>query len=157
MEPFVTTPVRRMKIVETLAKAGIRTGVSLAPIVPGLNDDHLGEVLEAARDAGASYAFFVLLRLPGAVKDVFEKALREKLPLRAEKVLRRMREAHSGKLYDSTYGARQRGNGEYARMIEALFERTARRCGLLADEAETYAAVSTFRRPDRTGQTSFDF
>ena len=157
MEPYVTTPQRRMKTVETLAKAGIRVGVSVAPIVPGLNDDHLGDLLQAAANAGATYAFFTLLRLPGAVKDVFEKALREKLPLRADKVLRRMREAHGGKLYDSTYGVRQRGNGEYARTIEALFDRTAKRYGLHADAEETFAAPSTFRRPDRSGQTSFGF
>ena len=157
MEPTVTTPERRMKIVETLAKAGIPTGVSVSPIVPGLNDDHLGDVLERARDAGAQHAFYVLLRLPGPVKDVFEKALREKLPLRAEKVLRRLREAHDGKLYDATFGARGRGHGVYADTIRMLFERTAKRCGLNADELTQYVAPSTFRRPSKQGQTSFGF
>ena len=157
MEPTVTTPERRMKIIETLAKAGIPTGVSVSPIVPGLNDDHLGDVLERARDAGAHHAFYVLLRLPGPVKDVFEKALREKLPLRAEKVLRRLREAHDGKLYDASFGARGRGHGVYADTIRMLFERTAKRCGLSADELTQYVAPSTFRRPSKHGQTSFGF
>lgn len=157
MEPMVTTPVRRMKIVETLAKAGIPVGVSVSPIVPGLNDDHLGDVLEHARDAGARHAFYVLLRLPGAVKAVFEKALREKLPLRAEKVLRRLREAHNGKLYDASFGSRGRGEGVYADTIRMLFERTAKRCGMNADEMTHYLAPSTFRRPSKHGQTSFGF
>ncbi len=157
MEPTVTPPERRMKIIETLAKAGIPTGISVSPIVPGLNDDHLGEVLERARDAGAQHAFYVLLRLPGPVKDVFERALREKLPLRAEKVLRRLREAHDGKLYDASFGARGRGHGVYADTIRMLFERTAKRCGLSADELTQYVAPSTFRRPSKHGQTSFDF
>lgn len=157
LEPMVTTPERRMKIVEALAKAGIRVGVSVSPIVPGLNDDHLGDVLDRARDAGATHAFYVLLRLPGAVKDVFEKALREKLPLRAEKVLRRMREAHGGKVYDSTYGVRQSGGGVYAEMIRALFKRIATRNGLSADELDAYAAPRTFARPDTRVQTSFRF
>jgi DNA repair photolyase len=157
LEPMVTTPERRMKIVETLAKAGIPVGVSISPIVPGLNDDHLGDVLERARDAGARHAFYVLLRLPGAVAVVFEKGLREKLPLRAEKVLRRLREAHGGKLYDSSYGARGRGEGVYADTIRALFERTAKRCGMNADEMLNYTAPSTFRRPPKAGQTSFGF
>ena len=157
MEPMVTTPERRMKIIETLAKAGIPVGISVSPIVPGLNDDHLGDVLERARDAGARHAFYVLLRLPGAVKDVFETALRDALPLRAEKVLRRLREAHGGKLYDSTYGARGRGDGVYADAIRMLFERTTKRCGLSADEMTTYAAPSTFRRPSIPGQGSFGF
>jgi DNA repair photolyase len=156
LEPMVTTPQRRMKIVETLAKAGIPVGVSVSPIVPGLNDEHLGDVLEAARDAGARHAFYVLLRLPGAVAVVFEQALRTHLPLRAEKVLRRLREAHGGKLYQSTFGHRGRGDGAYAEMIRVLFERTAKRCGLVPDEM-LYEAASTFRRPARAGQMTFDF
>jgi len=157
MEPWVTTPQRRMRIVETLAKAGIPVGVSVSPIVPGLNDEHLGEVLRAASEAGAKHAFYVLLRLPGAVKDVFQERIRQNLPLRAEKVLRRMREAHGGKLYDSTYGARQTGGGQYAEMIGALFERTARRYGLVHDEMNRYDTPATFRRPEKSGQTSFGF
>jgi DNA repair photolyase len=157
LEPTVTTPERRMKIVEMLAKAGVPVGVSVSPIVPGLNDEHLGDVLERAADAGARHAFYVLIRLPGPVKDVFERALRERLPLRAEKVLRRIREAHGGKLYDSTFGARSRGQGPYAETIRLLFERTAKAHGLLADEMLQYAAPSTFRRPPKNGQTSFGF
>jgi DNA repair photolyase len=160
MEPFVTTPARRMKIVETLAKAGLDVGVSVSPIVPGLNDEDIGDVLRAARDAGASHAFFVLLRLPGAVKEVFEQALRTKLPLRADKVLRRLREAYGGKLYDSRWGVRGAGSGVYADAIAALFDQTARRYGLRSDERVTWSRPDTFTRPDRAarhGQTSFDF
>lgn len=158
MEPMVTTPERRLKIVETLANAGIQVGVSVSPIVPGLNDDHLGDVLERASEAGARHAFYVLLRLPGAVKEVFEQALRQKLPLRAEKVLRRLREAHGGKLYDSTFGSRGRGEGVYADTIRMLFERTAKRHGLNADEMSHYTTPSTFQRPLAKGaQTSFGF
>jgi DNA repair photolyase len=167
MEPYVTTPQRRMKIIETLAKAGVRVGVSVAPIVPGLNDEDIGDVLSAAHDAGASHAFFVLLRLPGAVKEVFETALRTKLPLRAEKVLRRLREAHGGKLYDSRFGMRGAGSGAYAEAIHALFTRTAKRYGLRPDEMEMDKAwrdgetrPTAFARPDKAakcGQTSFGF
>ncbi|HSO38820.1 MAG TPA: PA0069 family radical SAM protein [Labilithrix sp.] len=160
IEPFVTTPARRMKIIETLAKAGVRVGVSVSPIVPGLNDEDIGDVLKAASDAGATHAFFVLLRLPGAVKDVFEASLRKNLPLRAEKVLRKLREAHGGKLYDSRFGTRGSGTGVYAEMIAALFDRMARRHGLRADEMEQWDYADTFKRPDRAakdGQTSFGF
>ena len=91
------------------------------------------------------------------MKDVFEERLRQNLPLRAEKVLRRMREAHGGKLYDSSYGTRQTGNGQYAQMIAALFERTAKRYGLIHDEMRRHDVAATFIRPDRSGQTSFGF
>lgn len=161
MEPFVTTPARRMAIVERLAKAGVPVGVSISPIVPGLNDEDIGDVMKAASDAGARHAFFVLLRLPGAVKDVFETALRDKLPLRAEKVLRRMREAHSGKLYDSRWGVRGRGQGVHADAIQTLFDRLATRHGLHHGESQGDAdEAATFERPDRAaknGQTSFGF
>lgn len=155
MEPVVTTPERRMKIVETLAKAGVRVGVSVSPIVPGLNDDHLGDVLERARDAGATHAFYVLLRLPGSVREVFEGALRARLPLRAEKVLRRLREAHGGEVYDARYGLRGRGEGVYADTLRMLFTRTAARFGLRPEMQPEGA--STFRRPAKHGQTAFDF
>ena len=168
MEPFVTTPARRMKIIETLAKAGVPVGISVSPIVPGLNDEDIGEVLERAADAGASHAFFVLLRLPGAVKDVFEKSLREKLPLRAEKVFRRLREAHDGKLYDSAFGKRGRGDSVYAKTIDALFTRTAVKLGLKEPGAtsNSYEEMlsgagpeppTSFVRPNRSPQTSFGF
>lgn len=160
MEPWVTTPARRLKTIETLAKAGIPVAVSVSPIVPGLNDEQLGAVLEAARDAGASHAFFVILRLPGSVKEVFEAALREHLPLRAEKVLRRMREIHGGKLYDARFGARQRGEGVFSDAIHALFDKTAKRLGLCTDEMGAPLGdetPSTFRRPDRSSQCSFGF
>lgn len=160
LEPSVTTPERRMKIVETLAKAGINVGVSVSPIVPGLNDDHLGDVLERAANAGAKHAFYVLLRLPGAVREVFETALRTHLPLRAEKVLRRLREAHGGKVYNASFATRMQGEGVYADMIRKLFERTARHHGLNPDEMTWYTTPATFARPapaKKGTQTSFGF
>ncbi len=157
MEPFVTTPARRMKIIETLARAGVPVGVSISPIIPGLNDEAIGEILEAAKDAGATHAFCVMLRLPGSVKTVFEERLRAKLPLRAEKVLRRVREMSGGKLYDPRWGARGHGEGVYAEAIHSLFSRTAKRLGLEDSEQERAVAPSTFRRPSRQGQTSFGF
>jgi DNA repair photolyase len=157
IEPMVTTPLRRLKIIETLAKAGIKVGVSISPIVPGLNDEHVGDVIARASDAGATHAFYVLLRLPGPVKEVFETRLRAALPLRAEKVFRRLREAHDGKVYDSTFGKRGRGAGPYADTFRQLFERAVKKHGLNADEMSHYETASTFRRPPKNGQTSFGF
>ena len=169
IEPYVTTPQRRMKIVEMLAKAGVPVGVSVSPIVPGLNDQDIGDVLEAASNAGAKHAFYVLLRLPGAVKEVFETSLRKNLPLRADKVLRRLREAHGGKLYNSQYGVRGSGEGVYAQTIASLFERLAKRHGLRHDEMDEMKdpPPDTFERPAsvspamaraaKNGQTSFGF
>jgi DNA repair photolyase len=148
MEPFVTTPARRMRVVERLARAGLRVGVMVAPIIPGLNDEDMGDVLRAARDAGAVWAGNVLLRLPGPVKQVFEERLRTCLPLRADRVMRRIRETRGGKTYDARFEVRGKGEGVYADAIQGLFDQTAKALGLA-----THAAVTerenppSFRRP----------
>jgi DNA repair photolyase len=152
MEPYVATPQRRLRTVETLAKAGITVGVSLAPIIPGLNDEDIPRVLEAARNAGASSAFYTLLRLPGPVKDVFEERLRAKLPLRAERVLHRIRETRGGELSDARFQHRMRGEGLYAQTLKQLFKTAARKAGFPSASAEMEIeddAPTTFRRPER--------
>lgn len=152
IEPWVATPQRRIKALERLAKAGISVGVMVAPIIPGLNDEDMPRVLEAARGAGATHAGFVLLRLPGSVKAVFEERVRTAFPLRAEKILNRIRETRGGKLYDSRFGHRQVGEGEYAEMIGTLFEMQKRRLGY-PEWRHDDDGPSTFKRPPpRKGQ-----
>jgi DNA repair photolyase len=155
VEPFVATPVRRTHIIEKLAKAGVCVGVNVAPIIPGLNDDQIGDVLKAARDAGASYAGSVLLRLPGPVKEVFEARIRAALPLRAERVLRRIRETRGGKMYDPRFGTRGTGEGVYAEAIASLFTKTAERLGLRASgmgSGREPPEETTFQRPVKPGK-----
>jgi DNA repair photolyase len=112
-------------------------------------------VLERAAAAGATWAGWVLLRLPGAVKQVFEDRVRVALPLAADKILHRIRETRGGdKLYDARFGTRGRGEGPYAEMLQTMFEATVRRLGLnqrsrdtkMFDEAD---APTTFSRPAR--------
>jgi DNA repair photolyase len=146
IEPFVTTPGRRIRTIERLARAGVPVGVMVAPIIPGLNDEDLGEVLRAARDAGATRAGSVLLRLPGPVKEVFETRLRASLPLRAERVLHLIRETRGGKMNDSRFGVRGKGEGPYAEAIMRLFEQTAQKLGFETGRRMN-SAPSTFRRP----------
>jgi DNA repair photolyase len=129
IEPYVPTPARRLRIIETLARAGLSVGVNVAPIIPGLNDQDIPKILTAAREAGATRAGTVLLRLPGSVKAVFEERLRATLPLSAERVLHRIRETRGGQLYDGRFGIRGRGEGQYAEMIRSLFQTTATRLG----------------------------
>ncbi len=151
IEPHVASPQRRMQIIERLAAAGLDVGVNVAPMIPGLGDEDIARILEAAAAAGARRAGFVFLRLPGSVAPVFEQRLRETLPLRAERVLARVREARGGKLYDSRWGVRGRGEGRYAEAARALFESTARRVGL-ATGCMGEDDSTTFRRPDRPGR-----
>jgi DNA repair photolyase len=155
IEPFVATPERRMKTIARLAQAGIDVGVMCAPMIPALNDQDIPSVLEAAAQAGAKHAGFVFLRLPGSVKAVFEERVRASLPLRADHILSRVRDARGGKLYDSRFGVRGRGEGEYAEQARALFETTARRFGLRTGSADTMGPrrefAPTFRRPEKSG------
>lgn len=146
IEPGVATPKRRVETIRRLAEGGIPVGVMVAPIIPGVSDEGLAHVLEAAREAGATTAGYVLLRLPGSVKEVFEARVREALPLRAEKILHRVRETRGGKLYDARFGVRGRGEGAYADAIAAVFEGCARRLGFTE---ESWERPSTFRRPPR--------
>jgi DNA repair photolyase len=149
LEPGVATPRRRVQTIETLARAGIPVGVSVAPIIPGLDED-VPRILTAAVEAGARSAGHVLLRLPGSVAQVFEERLREALPLRAERVLHRIRETRGGKLYDARFGVRGRGEGEYARAIDQLFTSTARKLGIASGGWGLGERPDTFRRPPRT-------
>jgi len=146
IEPGVATPKRRIETIRALSKAGLRVGVMVAPIIPAVSDEGLAEVLEAAHEAGARFAGYVLLRLPSSVKDVFTRRVQEALPLRAEKILHRVRETRNGKLYDARYGVRGRGEGPYAEAIAAAFEATTKRLGF---EQPRWDAPPTFRRPSR--------
>ena len=116
LEPWAASPARRFQVIETLARAGIPVGVMLAPIIPGVNDSQLVAVLERAAAAGATSAGWVLLRLPGAVKQVFEERIREAMPLAADKILHRIRQTRGGDaLYDPRFHARGRGQGAVRR------------------------------------------
>ena len=150
LEPFVTTPERRMKAAARLAAAGIDVTINIAPLILGLGDRDVPSILEAAAAAGVRRACMIPLRLPGAVKEVFQERLRATLPLSAEKVLRRTREMRGGKLYDSRFGERMSGEGEYFEAIRNLFEKHCRRLGLTQEYRDR---PSTFRRPtDKGGQ-----
>jgi DNA repair photolyase len=122
MEPRASRPDMRLRAIETLAKAGVPVGVMIGPVLPGLTDHEIPAILKAAAAAGAQSAGYTMLRLPYGVKDLFQTWLNEHFPDRAEKVLRRLREMHGGKLYDSEFAHRIRGSGKHAEQIEELFK-----------------------------------
>jgi DNA repair photolyase len=150
MEPGVSSPRRRLETIRKLAAAGIPVGVNVAPLIPGLGDEDLVRILEAAADAGATHAGLVMLRLPGSVRPVFLERLERDLPLRAARVVSRIQDVRGGAMSDPRFGKRQRGEGPYAQAIEALFETTTRRLGLNA--APWPAPAETFSRPSERSQ-----
>lgn len=152
MEPGAPSPAVRLKAMRALADAGIPVGVALAPIIPGMNDSQVAEILTRARDAGATWAFRVMLRLPSEVKPVFLGRLQQDFPDRAKKVENAVREMRGGELYVSEFGKRGVGEGARWEAIAQLFDLTCRKLGLNAGREDRMGddkddRPTTFRRP----------
>ena len=131
VEPGASLPSQRLAAIRALADEGVPVGVLVAPVIPGLNDDQLQATLEAAAAAGAQWAGMLLLRLPGATREVFVERLRRHLPDRADKVIARIRDVRGGeRLTDSRFGRRHRGVGPWWSLIRQVFDKTRRRLGL---------------------------
>lgn len=130
MEPRAATPARRLDAIRQLTAAGIPTTVMTAPIIPAITDHETESILEAARDAGARQAGYVLLRLPLELKVLFREWLEANFPDRAAKVINILRSMHGGRDYVAEFGLRQRGNGPYADQIAARFRLATARLGL---------------------------
>jgi DNA repair photolyase len=133
LEPRTSTPARRLAAIEALAKAGVPVGVNVAPVIPGLTDSEIPAILKAAAAAGASFAGHSVVRLPHAVKELFEKWLEEHFPDRKQKVLHRIRGVRDGALNDPRFGSRMTGEGVYAEQIGALFELSRKKAKLSGD------------------------
>jgi DNA repair photolyase len=145
MEPRTSSPRHRLAALERLSARGIPCGVSLAPVIPGLTDHEIPQILKAAADHGATWANWLLLRLPGAVEGIFTDWLDRALPDRADKILNRIRHLRGGALSDSQFGRRTRGEGIFAEQIRALFDSSCQRLGLRSTGPELSTAA--FRRP----------
>jgi DNA repair photolyase len=147
MEPRATAPARRLRTIETLARAGVPVGVSVSPLIPLLNEPELERILEAARDAGASRAFSIALRLPWEVNPLFQQWLQQHFPQRAAHVMARMRELRGGRENDSRFGHRMRGQGVWG---ELLSQRLHKACARLGLNLQPLALdLTQFRRPER--------
>ena len=130
MEPRAPTPSRRLHAIRELSQAGVPVTVLASPMIPALNDAEMEAILEAAAEAGAHSARYILVRLPREVKDLFTEWLEAEYPDRASRVLSLIRQTHGGKLYDSSYGVRGRGEGPYADLLEKRFGVACSRVGL---------------------------
>lgn len=122
LEPRTSTYSDRLQILESLSKAGIHTGVMNAPIIPGINDAHMYEVLRRASLAGAKSAGYTMVRLNGAIGPIFNDWLQQVFPDRAQKVMNLIRDSHGGKVNDSRFGTRMKGEGNIAGLVQQQFE-----------------------------------
>jgi DNA repair photolyase len=130
IEPFAAPPDLRFRALEKLSKAGLRTGISLGPVIPGLNDSDIPSLLARGKECGARFAFYVMLRLPGSVREVFLERIRKQLPEKAGKIEHHIREVRGGELYQTDFKNRMSGTGTMADMVDKLFRIQARKLGL---------------------------
>ena len=145
LEPRAAAPHRRLKTIETLARAGVPVGVSISPIIPFINEPEIERILEAAAAAGASSAFGIVLRLPWEVNPIFQRWLDQHYPERAARVMARVREMRGGKDYDASFGSRMKGEGVWARLIQQRLNKAKTRYGL--DRERVALDLTQFRKP----------
>lgn len=156
LEPRTSAPAARLQALRELRAAGVPAGVLIAPIIPGLNDSEVPRMLLAARDAGAQWAGFIVLRLPLGVQPVFLEWLERTQPLHQERVLSRIRATRGGQLDDSRFCLRMSGEGVLAEQIAQTFAVFARKYGLDCDPPELDAAQFRSPRPTSGQLRLFD-
>ncbi len=150
MEPRTAAPRRRIETIHRLSAAGVPCGVLAAPMIPGLNDHELENILAVSAEAGARYAGYVLLRLPHEVEPIFTQWLRAQYPLKAAKVLSLLRQVRGGELNDPRFGSRMRGSGPFAALLAQRFAAASRRHGFTR-QSEAPLATTRFRVPSWPG------
>lgn len=155
LEPRASTPGARIDAIRTLAKAGIPTGVIVAPVIPSLTDHDMEKILFSAKDAGAKNAAYVLLRLPLEVADLFREWLAAHYPLKEAHVMNLVRQMRGGKIYDSDFKTRMRGTGIFADLLEQRFRKACSKARL--NQTRHPLTTALFRRPpeDRPQLTLF--
>ncbi len=149
MEPRTSIPEARLRAISSLADAGVPVGVMVAPIIPGLNDNEAPAILAAAKNAGAQTAGHVLLRLPMTVAPVFQQWLERSQPLKAQRVISRVRQTRQGNLSSANFFQRMTGSGPLAEQIRTMFEVFKRKYQL--DQGLPDYDTSQFRRPPKVG------
>ena len=150
MEPRTSSPAARLRAIHDLTTAGVPTRVMVAPVIPGLNDSEIPQILKSAKEAGAQSAGHVLLRLSGSVRPVFLDWLSRSEPTRAARVESAIRQTRAGKLNDTQFGRRMSGTGPRAEQIDQTFKTFARRYGL--DGHLSPFDFSQFRPPRIEGE-----
>jgi DNA repair photolyase len=150
MEPRTTTAVQRLKLINELSKAGVRMGVMLGPMIPGLNDHEMQRIMKAASENGATFTAYTFIRLNGAIKLLFHDWLYKNFPDRADKVWHLIEQSHDGKVNDSRFGIRMRGEGVIAQMIAQQYKKYGQLYHMNAERWEL--DTTKFYRPGEQGR-----
>lgn len=147
MEPRTASPEKRLEVIEILSKNKIPSGVNIAPVIPGLTDEEIPEILKQSAARGAAFAGHAMLRLPYSVKDLFLEWLRKEFPEKESKIINRIKEIREGKLNSSEWGERLAGKGEFAEAVHKLFKMSCRKYHL--NEKGIELTTSLFNTKDQ--------
>jgi DNA repair photolyase len=147
LEPRTASPQARLRVVRQLAEAGIPVGVLIAPVIPAITDHEMEDILSASKQAGATRAGYVLLRLPHELKVLFRDWLAEHYPDRAKHVMSLINQASGGKDYNPEFGTRMRGTGPYAELLRTRFQLAKRKLGFAGADERHELNTSLFRAP----------
>lgn len=150
MEPRTTTAKQRLRVIKELSEAGVRTGVMLGPMIPGLNEHEMQRIMEAASKNGASFSAYTFIRLNGSIKLIFHDWLYKNFPDRADKVWHLIENGHGGKVNDSRWGVRMRGEGPISELVRQQYKKYNKIYGLDAERLDL--DCSQFRRPGEQGR-----
>lgn len=144
MEPRTASAHKKLMVMEQLAQKGVPVGVMNAPVIPGLNDHEIPEIIRQAADHGARAAGYTVVRLNGSIGAIFEDWLQNNYPDRFNKVLNGIRSLHGGKLNDSQWGRRMSGEGPLAAIIHQLVQSAKKK--YLAGRSMPVYNLHSFRR-----------
>jgi len=150
MEPRTTTAKQKLKIINELSSAGVRMGIMMGPMIPGLNEHEMQRIMKEATDNGAKFSAYTYIRLNGAVKFLFHDWLHKNFPDRADKVWHLIENSHDGKVNDTRWGIRMRGEGPISQLVAEQYKKYTKIYGLNADEWHLDTAI--FRRPGEQGK-----
>lgn len=150
MEPRTTTAVQKLKVIEELSKAGVRMGVMIGPVIPGLNDHEMQRIIKAAAEAGAVFTAYTFVRLNGALKILFHDWLYKNLPDRAEKVWSLIEQSHNGQVNDNRFGLRMRGEGNIAELVAQQYKKYGKLYNMNVEAWRLNTEI--FSRPGQQGK-----
>lgn len=150
MEPRTTTAKQRLRVIEELSKAGVRMGIMMGPMIPGLNEHEMQRIMKAGKDAGATFTAYTFIRLNGAIKLLFYDWLYKNFPDRADKVWHLIEASHDGKVNDSRWGVRMRGEGNIAQLVAQQYKKYGKLYGM--NEERWELDTNIFRRPGEQGR-----
>ncbi len=149
MEPRTTTALQRLRVIKELSQRGVRMGVMLGPMIPGLNEQEMPQIMKMASEAGAQFSAYTFIRLNGAIKLIFHDWLYKSFPDKADKVWHLIEQGHGGRVNDSRFGVRMRGEGVMADLVNHQYKQYSKKYGL---NHERWELDSTrFFRPGAQG------